>query len=233
MTVATKKHEFLANNTNKQTFNNTLSGHLQRRKKTFHASCDADLHNMQNSYTTTNTVFIWWWYDLFFLLIIHTNIESHKLFFQIEPTKNTKNQRVWNIKFIKHQLGPRVCTHILHIHAIRLCDTTSCMYDIGKRVALKCISRNEFRDQATELGTQSVSTPQQMVWYRERMSWCVCTMGSLGTDSTHYDTNVCLWEVYIQPYSLTPTSATSNYHSHMCVLADVDGNRLLPRDWGW
>jgi hypothetical protein len=101
---------------------------------TYHAPGDADLLIVQkavDSATTRNTVLIGDDTDLLILLICHTNLESHDLFFQPEPKKSTKNPRVWSIKAVKQNLGSSVCTHILFMYAILWCDSTARLYGIG------------------------------------------------------------------------------------------------------
>ncbi|WAR15643.1 LOW QUALITY PROTEIN: hypothetical protein MAR_005748 [Mya arenaria] len=138
MPVTMKKEEFLANSTNKQQFINMLSGHLQKNTcQTFHAPGDADLLivlKAVESATTRNTVLIGDDTDLLILLIYHTNLDTHDLFFKPEPKKSTKIPRVWNIKVLKQQLGPSLCTHM---HAILGCDTTSRLYGICKGAVIK------------------------------------------------------------------------------------------------
>ena len=84
--------------------------------------------------------------DLLILLICHADLKSHNLIFKPEPKKSVKKPHVWNIKSLKQQLGPSVCNHILFIHAVAGCDTTSWLYGIGKAAPLKKITTiNDFR----------------------------------------------------------------------------------------
>ena len=53
------------------------------------------------SANTTNTVLIGDDTDLLILLIYHTNLELHGLFFKTKPKKSTNRSHVWNIKAIK------------------------------------------------------------------------------------------------------------------------------------
>ena len=94
--------------------------------------------------------------DLLILFIYDANINSNDIFFKPEPKKNTKNQRIWNIKAVKQQLGVSVCSNVLFLHAILGCDTTSRLYGIGKGVSLKkFITTDDFRDQALVFDTPS------------------------------------------------------------------------------
>jgi len=113
----------------------------RRHCHTFHGPGDADLLIVQKaveSATTTNTLLIGDDTDLLILLIYHTNLESHDLFFKLLNLSQRK-------ALIIHVSGTSssssnswvpVCQHILFIHAILGCDTTSSMYGIGKGAAL-------------------------------------------------------------------------------------------------
>ncbi|KAJ8398943.1 hypothetical protein AAFF_G00416100 [Aldrovandia affinis] len=244
MPVTMNKDEFLANNTNKQQFINMLSGHLQKNCQTYHAPGDADLLIVQKaveSATTTNTVLIGDDTDLLILLIYHANLKSHNLFFTPEPKKSTKKPRVWNIKAVKQQLGPSVCTHILFIHAIAGCDTTSRLYGIGKGAPLKKFTTSsEFREQATVFDTQSASTAE-VVSAGENALLCLYNgKPGEGLDSLRHKRfceKVATSTSHVQPQSLPPTSAAAKYHS-LRVYYQVQQwkgtvDELLPQEWGW
>ncbi|KAJ8377274.1 hypothetical protein AAFF_G00261830 [Aldrovandia affinis] len=245
MPVTMNKDEFLANNTNKQQFINMLSGHLQKKNcQTYHAPGDADLLIVQKaveSATTTNTVLIDDDTDLLILLIYHANLKSHNLFFTPEPKKSTKKPRVWNIKAVKQQLGPSVCTHILFIHAIAGCDTTSRLYGIGKGAPLKKFTTSsEFHEQATVFDTQSASTAE-VVSAGENALLCLYNgKPGEGLDSLRHNRfceKVATSTSHVQPQSLPPTSAAAKYHS-LCVYYQVQQwkgtvDELLPQEWGW
>ena len=67
-----------------------------------------------------------------------------------EPKQSTTHQvKIWNIRALTETLGPAVCSHMLFLHALLECDTTSRIYGIGKATALKKAMSNEhFRKQA-------------------------------------------------------------------------------------
>ena len=71
--------------------------------------------------------------DLFVLLLYHSNPTGKGLFFAPEPKKNAK-QQVWDLKQAKRDIGPFVCKHILFLHALLGCDTTSRLFGIGKAI---------------------------------------------------------------------------------------------------
>ena len=97
--------------------------------------------------------------DLLVLLCYHASLESHDLFVCPEPKKNTKQPGIWNIKTVKQRLGPDICQHILFMHAVLGCDTTSRLHRIWMGPFLKKYQTNNvFREQANVLHTHSAST---------------------------------------------------------------------------
>ncbi|KAJ8417704.1 hypothetical protein AAFF_G00225470 [Aldrovandia affinis] len=180
-------------------------------------------------------------FNLLILLIYHANLKSHNLFFTPEPKKSTKKPRVWNIKAVKQQLGPSMCTHILFIHAIAGCDTTSRLYGIGKGAPLKKFTTSsEFREQATVFDTQSASTAE-VVSAGENALLCLYNgKPGEGLDSLRHKRfceKVATSTSHVQPQSLPPTSAAAKYHS-LRVYYQVQQwkgtvDELLPQEWGW
>ena len=147
MKITMKREIFLANSTNKQRFINLLSDRLKSKGcETFHADGDADLLivlTAVKSAETMNTVLVGDDTDLLVLLCYHGNLASHELFFKPEPKKDAKKVRVWNIKALKDILGPQTSKHLLFLHAVLGCDTTSRLYGVGKSVSLKKFLKND------------------------------------------------------------------------------------------
>ena len=51
--------------------------------------------------------------------------------------------RVWNIKALTDILGPQTSKHLLFLHAVLGCDTTSRLYGVGKSVSLRKFLKND------------------------------------------------------------------------------------------
>ena len=114
--------------------------------ETFHADEDADLLivlTAVKSEETMNTVLVGDDTDLLVLLCYHGNLASHELFFKLEPKKDEKKVRVWNIKALRDILRPQTSKHFLFLHAVLGCDTTSHLYGVGKSVSLKKFLKND------------------------------------------------------------------------------------------
>ena len=88
-------------------------------------------------------------------LCCHASLNSHNIFFRPEPKKNTKKPKVWNVKAVKEQLGPEICSNILFLHAVLGCDTTSHLYGIGKGTSLKKFKSSQ--EQAKVFATESAT----------------------------------------------------------------------------
>ena len=214
------------------------------RRETHHASGDADLLIVQKavqSATSCNTVLVGDDTDLLVLLCHHASLESHDLFFCPEPKKNTKQPRIWNIKAVKQRLGPDVCQHILFLHAVLGCDTTSRLHGIGKGAALKKYqTNNAFREQAKVLHTHSASM-HDVTCAGERALVILYNGRSTDTlDSLRHQRfreKVASSATHVRPQTLPPTSGAAIYHSMRVYLqvqewkGSADG--LLSTEWGW
>ena len=60
------------------------------------------------------------------------------------------------MKKVKEQLGKKVCRNLLFLHAITRCDTTSCLYGVGKATVQKKFENVlGFKEQANVLSCHS------------------------------------------------------------------------------
>ena len=148
MTLKLKKESFLSNKTNKQQFIKLLSSKLQdSRIETIHSTGDADLLIVQTaisiSENSSTTVVIGEDTDLLVLLCYHICPRAKGLY-MVPQTSTKYGQRVWNIAAVRSALGPTACQHILFLHALLGCDTTSRLYGIGKGVCLKKFRAKNF-----------------------------------------------------------------------------------------
>ena len=245
MPMTMKKDQFLANRQNKQQFIFMLSEALEKKNcETHHASGDADLLivlKAVQSATTTSTVLVGDDTDLIVLLCYHANMEAHDLFFHPESKSNTKKNRIWNIKAIKQMLGPDICNHILFIHALLGCDTTSRLYGIGKGASLKRFrASHTFCEQAKVFDTHSASI-HDVVDAGEKALVIIYNGKSTDTlDSLRYQRfceKVASKSSHVKPQALPPTSGAAKYHSLRVYLQVQEwkgsADELHPTDWGW
>ncbi|WAR08273.1 hypothetical protein MAR_018231, partial [Mya arenaria] len=192
-----------------------LSSHLQ--KKIFHTSHGPEssgvYHHEKRCAHCDAT-------DLLRRLVYHYNRGSHDLFSQPEPKKSTMNPSVWDIKVLLRQMGPKVSTQILFMHAIFGCDTTH-LYDIGKGASLKhFIASCDLREQSTVFGTPSASTTDVVAAGENALVYLYSWKPGRALNSLQNNrlcekvaTSISL----VQSQSLPPTSAAEKYQSP-CVL---------------
>lgn len=245
MQLTMKKDQFLANKTNKQQFINMLGDHLEMSKcEVHHSPGDADLLIVQKaveSATKVNTVLVGDDTDLLILLCYHASLNSHSIYFRPEPKKGTKNPRVWDITAVKKQLGPEICTHILFLHAVLGCDTTSRLHGIGKGNSLKKFrSSQHFHEQAKVFDAQSASLEGVTAAGEQALVSVYNRKTGETLDTLRYKRfceKVATNTSHVKPQSLPPTSAAAKYHS-LRVYFQVQqwkgsGDELLPVEWGW
>ncbi len=144
---------------------------------------------------------------------------------------------MWNIKAVKEQLGPEVCTNILFLHAVLGCDTTSRFFGIGKGTALKKFkSSGHFRERA-KVFNESASS-QDIIAAGEQVLVSIYN-GKPGEilDSLRFCEKVATNTTQVQPQTLPPTSAAAKYHSLRVYLQiqhlQWKGHELQPEEWGW
>ena len=245
MELTVKKEQFVANNTNKQKFINMLGDHLESHKcKVHHAPGDAELLIVQKaveSATMRNTVLVGDDTDLLILLCYHESLDSHCIFFRPEPKKTTKNPRIWDIKAVKEQLGPEVCSHILFLHAVLGCDTTSCLYGIRKGASLiKFKSSRHFHEQAKAFNVQSASARDVTAAGEQVLVSIYNGRPEESLDSLCYKQfceKVTTNTSHVQPQTLPPTTAAAKYHS-LSVYLQIQQwkgpeDDLSPVECGW
>ena len=126
-----------------------LSRYLQQANcQVYHSTADADLivNKAVESSRTMDTVLVGDDTDLLILLCHHAELDVFDLFFQPETRANSTKRRSWDVKSVKEKLGQKICRHILFIHAISGCDTSSRMYGIGKGLPPKTFVSDHFRE---------------------------------------------------------------------------------------
>ena len=126
---------------------------------THQSNGDADLLIVKTaveSARTKTTVLVGDDTDLLVLLCYHASEDGCDFYFRPEPKANARGARFWHMKKVKDQLGREVCRNLLFLHAMTSCDTTSCLYQVGKATALKKFENVQcFREQANTFSCHS------------------------------------------------------------------------------
>ena len=134
MKIVKSKEEFLQNHKNKQRFINLLAERLANSGcKVLRAQDDADVLVVQTAVScaeTSSTTLIGNDTDLLVLLLYHAKFDACDIFMQTDTHGN--NQRSYDIKRIKSELGTEAAENLLICHAMSGCDTTSRLHGVGK-----------------------------------------------------------------------------------------------------
>lgn len=178
MTVQYKKDDFLNNEENKQRFIHFLSDKLERAGCDInHAVNDADVLIIKAavaSARTKTTAVIGDDTDLLVLLLYHADASTHEVFLAPEPKQSSTRKRVWSIQKSKQLLDPRVSRHILFLHAVLGCDTTSRLFGLGKGLVPKKITSDPvFLKQAEVFNREEDVTQQDIIEAGEKALVCL------------------------------------------------------------
>ena len=80
---------------------------------------------------------------------------------QSQKKKNLK-VRIWDLKDVRARLGSFICKHILYIHAMLGCDSTSRVFGLGKGLLLKKIKSNPNLQQYANVFSSKLSTNEDI-----------------------------------------------------------------------
>ena len=244
MKLTATKDVFLSNLSNKQRFIEAVGQRLSARGcKVLHDQSDADVliaKTAIESEASLDTILVGDDIDLLILLIHHAPLDKHDIFFTSERKKNSMNH-IWNIKGVKTGLGTFVCKHMLFLHAVLGCDTTSRLFGIGKGSILKKFKEKAKLQKAALIFDNLHSTQAQIDQAGE--SALVLIYNGKKGDSLNglrykkYCEKVATSLSQVDPKLLPPTAAAASFHSKRVFLqinqwkdSECD---LLPEEWGW
>ena len=134
----------------------------------------------------------------------------------------------------------RLDEHLLFIHAIFGCETTSRLFGLGKGIVVKKLSDSHFY-KSTETFTKKNVSKEDVIFVGDT-ALVLLYGGSCaeGLDSLRYKRfcdKVPKSTSPVDPQSLPLTSAAAKYHSlrvHYKVMVWKEFNHdLKPEDWGW
>ena len=243
MQLTMTKEEFLSNLKNKSLFLKRLTEYLQERHLTcITAKGDADCLIVETAIersTSGKTVLVGDDTDLLILLLHHAKPNGHNLFL-CNQGKRGLSGKLWNIQAIQEHLGVQTCRHLLFVHAILGCDTTSRLHGIGKSVALKkVISNNTDFIQAANVFIGKSSSKKEIEDAGEKALLILYGGEKSASLNVHrWDTfqkKVASASKFVQPQDLPPTSEAAKYHIYRVFLQIQQwlGSKLDPTDWGW
>ena len=246
MKLTVTKDMFLSNKRNKQRFINMLGEDLRSNDcEVFHDHGDADCLIVTKAIERaedSNIVLVGDDTDLLILLLYHLNERSHLIFFAPSPKKSAR-ARTWNVKEVKNKLGSYICKHILFIHSMLGCDTTSRLYGLGKGTLLTKLQKSKPIQQAAEIFDMDKPSNEDIERAGEQV--LVALYGGKKADSLDFLRHKKFCEkmttslTRVEPQSLPPTSAAAKYHSfrvyhQICVWKGrASDDTMQPESWGW
>jgi hypothetical protein len=212
--------------------NSKVATYVQQNENKFQKVCsietkqapsDADLliatTTVQSSITRP-TIILGEDTDLLILLLYYYECGSMQLIFRPNHDKKTVKSKIWDIGKTTCILGQETCKVIPVIHAISWCDTTSKLYGVGKRAALKKFM--DSHDQTLkELGDVflKISQMEDIIKSGERI--ITNLYGGVPSESLNvlrykkFATKVVTSKEVIQIHTLPPTSEAAVYHDLM------------------
>ena len=237
-----KKEDFLSNESNKKTLINMITLHLRQRNCTvIQAKGDADVDIVKAVVTMAankSTTLIGEDTDLLILLLYHGKIDSQELFFRSDKGIS----HVYNIKTLKAVLGNDICTSLLFAHAFTGCDTTSRIFNVGKKSVfqqiissgsvLRSCSQMFCTQGNDQVDVESAGCKAMVSLFRGSVS------DSLSSLRYRYlCKKVAAARTFVTPERLPPTDAATKYHSRRTYLQIMEwmgmSANMDPTKWGW
>ena len=244
MACTLHKEDFLSNKENKQRFIYLLGEALEQQGcVVLHADADADVLLVQTAIASAgnkNTVLVGDDTDLLILLCSIAKDTPYALFFRPEKKFNAKKPaKCWDISLTKGALSAHVCNNLLFVHALLGCDTTSRVFGIGKRAALKKLQQSEYFGHQAEFFCNPAVSYSDIDKAGENA--LVCLYGGEQGENLNalrlrqFCQRVASSSTYVQPCSLPPTSAAAKFHSRRVYhqVQTWKGKSLNAEDWGW
>ncbi len=150
---------------------------------------------------------------------------------QVSSRTKIKRKKRWVYKY--------VCIHILFIHAILGCDTTSMMYGIGMARAFKLLFDCDasFVDCANVFG-RAQYTVEEIEIAGENALIKLYGASCVGINDLCYRTfcqKVATSKSQVEAKSLPPTARATKHNSMRVFhqILDWKGNNVDPAEWGW
>jgi hypothetical protein len=239
--VPTCQKEFLANPTNKSRFIALLTEHLTAAGcQVSQATSDADTLIVSTALSiaqTKTSVLVGQDTDLLVLLI---SFATRKVFMLI-PAKGNKPDRIFNIKKMQEGLGD-LRPLLLLLHAFTGCDTTSAIFNKGKKGAWKKLQDDAGLRESVGVFNADNSSQDEIALAGEYFFLKI-----YGVSREVTDLNIARHRIYIRTIakqrltanfklaSLPPTKAAALQHSLRVYhqIQQWKGVNLPATDWGW
>jgi len=179
--------------------------------------------------------------DVLSMLVYHLSAHMSDIFFWSEGKKG-KTGKCISVHSLQSKLGYDLCQHVLVLHALGGCDTTSAIYGFGKGTVLTRLGSNCCARTHVELMQDVHATHDEVK--EAGLQLLVALFGGKPTDSLdslRYSSYVRLVSTSLgslRPEKLPPSERAAYYHLLRVHLQAVEWKMLshgalIPTDWGW
>ena len=142
---------------------------------------------------------------------------------------------------MKAKLGSLICSHILFLHAMLGCDTTSRLYYIGKSTILKKFKAKTILHHSAQIFNNPNSTAKEIKFAGEKALVNIYNGKSNESLNTlhyrQYCEKLATNTTQVEPRTLPPTSAAAKFHNYRVFLQTCQWKSLdcdlSPDLWGW
>ena len=241
MIVPISQDKFLSNRNNKKKLIDMLIEKLESVNiTTKQAKDDADVliieTAIEESKPERTAVIVGEDIDLLVILIGRTQLHQEEIFFNKVGKGNVKTQIYSSKSFDKYPLSKK---HILFLHAFSGCDTTSALFNKGKKTFIKLLQKLANFDQLAQVFLQENCPVQQLYENGVRILLAIynAPKSEDNIDHLRYTQFVKSTKLHkpVQLSNLPPTSAAAHQHINR-VYYQVQkwlGHDLEPQEWGW
>lgn len=240
MKAPMKQDKFLSNEKNKTKFISMLCEQLKSSNIGIkHAEDDADVLIVKSAIESfersKNTIIVGEDVDLLVLLI--AKAQSEQEIFFLKPGRGKIESRVYSSKSFDEFKGAK--PNILLLHAISGCDTTSAMFQIGKKKVVKLLESRLDLQNCAQYFKHAQSNEKTIIENGTRLmlAFYNAPQKESSLDTWRYNCFIKATRLNkpVKLSSLPPTSHAAQQHL-LRVFLQVQkwlDNNLNPENWGW
>jgi hypothetical protein len=176
--------------------------------------------------------------DILALLLYHAKPDHKGIYLKSDSKTDLKTRKIWDIVQAQKSLGQEFCSHILLLHALTGCDTTSRLFGVSKVSAVKKYFADDFLKGRADVFLQP-SSHTDIEAFGEQIIVCFYN-GDVNTGINDLRYQKFMQKVHssntcVKIQTLPPTKTAAKYHSYRTYLQVQRwiGNNLNPLEWGW
>lgn len=238
MPITTSQEEFLKSNTNKLRFIGLLKDYLEQNNiKVKQCDADADVYIVREALreASSNRIVVIIGNDIDLLLLLSAMAQDEqKNVFLLKPAQGKQEARLYNTDSLTVK---NLKDHILTLHAFGGCDTTSAVFNLGKKKYFQ-ITKNsdELKEKLNVFRERNVS--QDVISRAGEQLFLALYGGDLNgnlNELRYQKFARSITKSKINLANLPPTKSAAQQHA-LRVYHQVQmwlGNSLDPKEYGW